>query len=327
MRKLILVFFLFVSLNSFAQTDDKARLKELRQNLIDSYKNNKFDDAQKYAEEALQLAIKVFGNEDKETAIIYTYLGIAQREREKFKDSVKSLQNAVLIFEKLKDIDILLFSQSYELLAMSEFYDGNKDKAINNYIKAINVIEINLGKDRKESFRLVLRLANLYAQKGDFKKSDETYLNGFRIVWKNKELGEKEKWEVSESRMCSNLDVNKSDREKKFKEESDKLFYELFPNQKEKQDKTDSVILNGRATFLAKPDYPKEAVKIKAEGKVLVKVLIDKDGNVSKANTVCGNVLFYNSVIKAAYKSKFSSTMLDGNPVEVSGYIYYNFGK
>jgi TonB family protein len=65
--------------------------------------------------------------------------------------------------------------------------------------------------------------------------------------------------------------------------------------------------------------------KIRASGKVTIRVLIDVDGNVVSAKIIDDKPLLADAAVKAARQAKFAPTMLAGNPVQVSGEIIYNF--
>ncbi|MEP6901650.1 MAG: energy transducer TonB [Actinomycetota bacterium] len=84
-------------------------------------------------------------------------------------------------------------------------------------------------------------------------------------------------------------------------------------------------VLNGRASYLAKPLYPAAAKQIRAEGAVNVQVLIDEKGNVVSASAVSGNPLLRGVAERAARESKFTPTLLSNQPVKVTGIIVYNF--
>lgn len=77
--------------------------------------------------------------------------------------------------------------------------------------------------------------------------------------------------------------------------------------------------------FLAKPEYPKAAIYVKAKGAVGVEILIDENGNVESAKAVSGHPLLRAASEKAALESKFTPKTLSGKPVKVRGYIVYNF--
>lgn len=84
-------------------------------------------------------------------------------------------------------------------------------------------------------------------------------------------------------------------------------------------------VVNGKATRLVTPPYPPAARAVRASGTVNVRVLIDEDGNVILANAVSGHPLLRQSAESAARASKFSPTVLSGQPVKATGVIVYNF--
>jgi protein TonB len=57
----------------------------------------------------------------------------------------------------------------------------------------------------------------------------------------------------------------------------------------------------------------------------MVQVLIDEQGNVSAAHAVDGHPLLQSVCVAAAREAKFSPTLLEGEPVKVTGVIQYNF--
>jgi len=84
-------------------------------------------------------------------------------------------------------------------------------------------------------------------------------------------------------------------------------------------------VVNGKAKILGKPTYPEAAKAVKASGAVNVQVTIDEEGNILSATAVSGHPLLRAAAVEAARASKFSPTMLNGQPVKVSGVIVYNF--
>jgi TonB family protein len=84
-------------------------------------------------------------------------------------------------------------------------------------------------------------------------------------------------------------------------------------------------VLNGKAISLPKPTYPAVARAVKASGSVVVQITIDEDGNVISASAISGHPLLRASAVTAARSSKFSPTLLGGQPVKVTGTIVYNF--
>lgn len=84
-------------------------------------------------------------------------------------------------------------------------------------------------------------------------------------------------------------------------------------------------ILNSRAISLPEPPYPPLARQIRLQGTVNVQVLLDETGKVISARSVTGNPMLAPAAVKAAYQARFTPTVLDGQPVKVSGVITYNF--
>ena len=84
-------------------------------------------------------------------------------------------------------------------------------------------------------------------------------------------------------------------------------------------------VLNGAAISLPKPDYPPAARAVRASGAVTIKVLVDHDGLVYSAEPASGHPLLRSSARDSACGAKFRPTLLQGEPVKVSGFITYNF--
>jgi TonB family protein len=84
-------------------------------------------------------------------------------------------------------------------------------------------------------------------------------------------------------------------------------------------------VVNGRAISLPKPEYPGSLRGSRVGGTVNVQVIISEDGHVSSAGAVTGHPDLAENSVKAACKARFTSTLLSGQPVKVSGIITYNF--
>ncbi|MBS1793342.1 MAG: TonB family protein [Acidobacteria bacterium] len=84
-------------------------------------------------------------------------------------------------------------------------------------------------------------------------------------------------------------------------------------------------VINGRATYLAKPPYPAAAKAIRLQGEVNVEVLIDETGRVTSAAVVSGHPLLRAAAVQAARECKFTPTLLSSQPVKVTGIIVYKF--
>jgi len=89
--------------------------------------------------------------------------------------------------------------------------------------------------------------------------------------------------------------------------------------------KIEGGVLNGKALSLPQPAYPAIARAAHASGPVRVQVIIDEQGFVAAAHAVDGHPLLHAACVAAARQARFSPTLLEGEPVRVTGVIQYNF--
>jgi TonB family protein len=73
------------------------------------------------------------------------------------------------------------------------------------------------------------------------------------------------------------------------------------------------------------PHYPEDARQQKVQGTVLLKVNIDKEGNVYKTELISGHPLLAPAAIEAVQQWKYKPYLLNGAPVEVETQVQVNF--
>lgn len=317
MKKLIFIIIFVTVCSIHAQTDDKETLKQINQNVVSSYQNQKIDEALKFAQQAVELSLKIYGMESLETAAAYSNLGVIYREKKKYKESVENLQKAADIYQKLPGLKSDKLVDAFEMLAFSQFLDGNKTEAEANYLQALEIIENKFGKESKESFQPALNLAGFYARDKKFDKADEFYLKSYAIAVKNfdKQSGEIEQIENSRSCLVT-MQNSRSENSKSFYEEKKKRFGE-FPEM--------LGVINGRAKVLPKPAYPSEARSKRLGGSIPMRVRIDEQGNVTEVKAICGHPILAKASEEAVKKAKFEPASINGNPIKYSGIVFYNF--
>lgn len=84
-------------------------------------------------------------------------------------------------------------------------------------------------------------------------------------------------------------------------------------------------LLNSKATSLPKPQFPEEARRVKASGKVTVAVIVDESGKVISAKAIDGPLPLRAAAEAAARQATFAPTTQDGITVKVSGTLTYDF--
>jgi len=318
MKKLLITIILLTLCSTHAQTDEKETLEQLNQKVIISYRKQKFDEALKLAQQAVDLSIKIYGAEQSETAVAYTSLGVMYQEKRKYKESIENLQKAVDVYQKISNSKSEDLITAYQILAYSQFLDERKKESEANYLKAIEISENKFGKESKESFTATLNLANIYARLKEVEKANEFYLKSYALAIKNFGRESKEMEQVGDSRSCL-VSAQKSDTE------SAKAFLEARKKMLGETSEQNAGILNGKAKSLPSPTYPSEARPRRISGTVSVRVKIDEQGNVIEARAVCGPPVLGNAAEYAARGAKFAPTIKDGMLIKTSGIIIYNF--
>ena len=89
-------------------------------------------------------------------------------------------------------------------------------------------------------------------------------------------------------------------------------------------------ICNGFATYLPKPEVPQSVINANGKnifGVVNVRIIIDEQGNVEKAQAVSGHPLVRPLAEKAAFQAKFRTTTYSRKPVKVNCVLVYNFAS
>jgi len=97
------------------------------------------------------------------------------------------------------------------------------------------------------------------------------------------------------------------------------------PRQRERVVPLTSTVISSKAIEKPAPPYPPVAKAANVQGPVAVQIVVDEQGKVISAKAVSGNPLLFQAAVQAAYRARFTPTLLGGQPVKVTGSITYNF--
>ena len=86
-----------------------------------------------------------------------------------------------------------------------------------------------------------------------------------------------------------------------------------------------SSVISSKVVEKPAPPYPSIARAAGVQGPVAVQILVDEQGRVVSAKATSGNPLLQQAAVQAAYRARFTPTLLSGKPVKVTGSITYNF--
>jgi protein TonB len=86
-----------------------------------------------------------------------------------------------------------------------------------------------------------------------------------------------------------------------------------------------STLITSKTLEKPAPPYPAIARAANVHGTVAVQIVIDEQGKVISAKATSGHPFLMNAAVQAAYRARFTPTVLGGQPVKVTGSIAYNF--
>jgi bla regulator protein blaR1 len=84
-------------------------------------------------------------------------------------------------------------------------------------------------------------------------------------------------------------------------------------------------VMAGLLVTKVPPEYPPDAKEQKIQGVVLLRVIIDREGNVSHIQLVSGHSLLAPAAIEAVKQWKYRTYLLNGSPVEIETQVQVNF--
>jgi TonB family protein len=84
-------------------------------------------------------------------------------------------------------------------------------------------------------------------------------------------------------------------------------------------------VLNSKAVSLPKPVYSEEAKRLKASGRINVRVVVDENGKVISAKALNGPAVLREAAEAAARQAIFTPTTQDGITVKITGTLTYDF--
>lgn len=331
-----ILFFLAVVCVSAQTASLSPALQEAQKisaEVVKLFKQRKFDEAAPLAQKAIAIRETELGKNHISVAQAWRNLAYIQLQLEKRKEAEKAFENAFEIYERnqpLAAADEKMFAEMLEAVAVYEATNGDFIGAEKKFVRAVALREKVNGKDSAEAAESLYKLAQIFQVRGDYEKSLPLLLRALDIRTKKTGKLDSPASEIYSTAHCTLSKLNREEEQKQLRER----FYPPQPETEsgagdpDESNKIGTVkggIVNGRALSLPKPVYPAEAKAARASGAVAVQVLIDESGKVISACAVSGARELQRASEIAAYQSKFSPTLLTGQPVKVSGIITYNF--
>lgn len=326
-----------VSVRSQTVESDKDALHMLNRRVNEAVKEGRLDDALDAARRAVELAKKISGEKSEDAAIAFYNLGEVYIAKKNYEEAVPTLHAALDFFESAENKFGKMIAKTAQSLGIAYGYAKNHTSAEKYLIKAVAFAEKFYANEKKEVIPYLVNLRNFYIYIGDFNKADERFTYDYTFAAKlfNPESPELETIEDAHYCFATRFfSENMAERRiKRFRElikevqkTDTKPSFDLFASSSETEEEDDDGnVVNSKGIKLARPSYPSQARWDGARGLIPVKITIDVTGKVIEAKTFCGHAALRKVCEKAALKSRFTPTLVEGKPVQVTGYIIYNF--
>ncbi len=89
--------------------------------------------------------------------------------------------------------------------------------------------------------------------------------------------------------------------------------------------RVDEKIHAAKLLYQVQPEYPEEAKRLRIEGEVILRITVDEGGAVIDAHPMSGHQLLTDAAVQAVRQWKYSSTLLNGEPVKVEATVTISF--
>jgi tetratricopeptide (TPR) repeat protein len=313
----IIFILLLTALNVGAQAPlsaEEQQLIKLNNDTLTAYTAGHYDDALTLGQQTLTLSIKLDGEESKTAADAYFNLGEIYSATREYLKATENLQHSLTIYQKKVATDKAKTLKILNELGRVNF--ANKDlTASEKWFKDALVAGVELyGKDSVQTIDLLMNLSILYHEMNDDDKAETYFWSALQVVKKTYSTASPtyDEYDKLYQTFVASIKDGKIRERINDKHQVERLAM-FDPGQ----------IINGKAKSLKRPvrppGYPRQS------GRVVVKVTVNINGKVVKAEAFSGPQNLFNPSIIAALKSEFFPTLVNGQPVRVVGYIVYNF--
>gem|GEM_PF-7121324 len=277
---------------SAGREQELAQANGLTAQLVELFKAQRYNEALPLGQRVVEIRQRLLSRDDPSLGTAYANLGELYFELKKDNLAEEAFKQALTVYEAKPDSNADLIAKTLDRMAYLRFLKRDYEKAAGLYVRSLEIKEKKSGGTSPETIQSLKNYACATFLAGGSKRDYQ--------------VKDEPKSKLRARAMC---------------------WLSGFKDDCGKTDSADSQgILNGKALKLVQPPYTREAREKRLSGKVLIAVLIDEAGNVIKAKPVCGGHPELNAAgLQSAYASKFSSTKVNDQPVQVTGMLVYNF--
>lgn len=302
---------------------DEAEAARLSSEVVKLYNAGRHDEALPLARRAVELSEKAHGADHPALASQLYNLGAVLLEKKENGEAERVFRRAVGLAEKGTPPNARLLGNLYGHLASLRTRADDFAQAESLYLRAVEfkgqagadllpeiiyLIEVQLA--RRGFDRAAASLERLNASLRARPRKDEAAADRMK------------------SYLCPLFGAKQSEAARQVQEAISRL---RDPEEAAERDRTRVLspasegVLNGRVTRSVAPDYPAAAKAQRASGTVVVALTVSGEGRVLEAEAICGHPQLLGAAVEAVRQWRFSPTLLNGQPVKVTGTVTVNF--
>jgi TonB family protein len=309
------------------QSQDATELARLNAQVLGLHREGKYDEALPLAERALALAETSFGGDDVRVADALANLAELRVVKKEYESAETLSRRALTIYEKKIGPDSAQAMTMSRRLTVIAFRRGNYDTAEDLSRRVVALAEAKYGADHIETARAWVNVAEVHRLRGEVKKAEEVYARILGSSERAKPAAIPPDVTQALANYLGVLYARGLDDDPTIDRINKLLVAVGAESPPSSREAIKGGVLNGHLVYNPQPIYPPEARRARAQGTVIVRVLVDEAGKVINAEAVGDN---FNSDLRraaehAAWRARFTPTLLSGVPVKVTGTITYNF--
>lgn len=298
-------------------SDELAEADRLSPEVVRLFGQGRYDEAAPLAERVLEIRSKALGDSHMGVAEAEYNLGMIRAMQGRLEEAEGLLRKAQAVYEAQSTPPELQRARVTSGLALVRAKLGHNDEALKLSESALAAAEKALGPQNVELAGYHRQLADIHRLKRDYGKAEDSYLRAIQL-WARTAGPDDARAEMGvEALMCTAATAGGYRTNRKVWDRLEEILKDADPRRGQ--------VLNGKTVLKPQPEYPAAAKAAHVMGAVVIKIWVDEAGAVTRATAVCGNSLLAEASLASARRARFTPTLLEGKPVNVSGFITYNF--
>lgn len=310
---------------ALAQNPTSSTLEEasqLNQQVVKLFKAGQFAEAIPLAKKALKLREESLGANHELVGVTLFNLGSSYFGNQQYLEAEAPYKRALKIYETVYGVENDQLETLLVRLGWINHFKGAAGTAEEYFKRNLAIAEKNHGSADVNIEHALLTLAQFQEKIGKPDKAVPFYVRAIEMQEKIYGAVHERIADTSEACACLMM-VTKNAKGGEYRERAVKIRQQLSPSIAS----VSSGVLQGYATNKVAPEYPSAARAARLSGVVIVRVLINEQGQVLEAKRICGPDLLAPSSVAAARQWRFKPTTVDGKPVKVQGELTFNFAQ